>query len=303
MKKLFLFLIALSLLLSSFSLFSFAVAASPVVYVTIVKQFEENKDFDKFATEQLAVSVVDADSDGSLTVNDALILAHGQVYDGGASAGYAYSSADGNLKIDKLWGTSDASYGCYLNHAAVSPSASISHGDYLVATVLTADKQDVYAYFDLDVATAVAGKPFMLTLKTVSVSENQVVVLPLADATILIDDVVTEFKTDAEGKAEIVCSREGRHVVSALSYTQPIVPPICVVTASPAVPGDLPEDTTETTSPSGGTSNVELPELKFDGDDASDAGCKNGCGGVVSAPVAIIALLGTALLTVRRKDD
>ena len=293
----------IALLLSPLSILTLAEGENaPVVYVTIIKQFEEAKDYGRFATERLAVTLTDADSDGVLTVNDALLLAHDAAYDGGASAGYAYSQVEDALKIDKLWGTSDAAYGCFLNHREAALSVPMQDGDSLTAAVLTEGKQDVYTYFSCDTASAVAEQPLTLTLQYLTISNDQVVSLPLADAVIFVNDVATEFKTDAEGKVDIILLREGLFSISAQNYDQAIVPPICTVTASPAQPTVTPNDTADSEQ-NGSDNGTELPELKFDTDDESGKGCKKGCGGVVGAPAAVIAVVGATLLMMRRREE
>ena len=54
---------------------------------------------------QQEITVTDVDSDGALTINDALVIAHDKFYDGGSAAGYASSVGTYGLAVDKLWGT------------------------------------------------------------------------------------------------------------------------------------------------------------------------------------------------------
>ena len=302
MKKILLAVFAACLLLSLLPIAALAdeESSAPVVYVTIVKDIQEEVDYTKFATMQLAVAISDADADGALTVNDALYLAHEQVYDGGAAAGYAFST-DGELTITRLWGSDRGTYGYYLNHAAASASTPIFDGDYLTAFVAVEGTQEIYTSFDCDVLSATAGESVTLTLTMQVVEDGTVTSVPLADAIIFLDDVVTEFKTDAEGKALVVFPREGAHSVSALSYRTAIVPPLCMATVAAAAESDAQEEQSKSPS-SGTTGNLSLPELKFEGEEA-EKGCKNGCGGVLSAPVGIFAIASAVCMMVRKKED
>ena len=65
------------------------------------------------------LNLTDADGDGALTINDALILFHDAAYEGGAAAGYGSAVSQYGLGITKLWGIENgSSYGYYVNDAA-----------------------------------------------------------------------------------------------------------------------------------------------------------------------------------------
>lgn len=58
------------------------------------------------------------------------------------------------------------------------------------------------------------------------------VTLAVADAVITVDGIVTEVKTDAEGKASITFDAAGTYVVSATSESMTLVAPVCIVTVA-----------------------------------------------------------------------
>ena len=294
MKRICLPLLAVFLLLSllPFGVFASDAPATPTVYVTIVKDVEETLEYNPFATERLAVAVTDADSDGALTVNDALILAHAQ-YEGGAEAGYASVLQDGIPAVSKLWGTVDAAYGIFLNHNKATPATEIQNGDNLCAYVSVPDRQEIYAFFDADTLTVEQDKTATLTLKVCVQTGESVIVTPLADAWIYVDGSVTEFKTDDEGKVTVTLPRVGVSTVSAMIGSRAIVPPICKVTVTEKV------TTNDGSSENSGTTGpIEFPEIKLEGDVPSDQGCQKIIWGSVIAGAAVAA--GVAVFFVLR---
>ena len=138
-------------------------APQDTAYVTIA---DENGEL---ALVREAVVLEDADGDGAVTVNDALLLAHEQAYPGGAAAGYLSSEGPYGLKLDKLWGVENGgSYGYYVNHAsAMSLTAPVSDGDEVAAFIYTDldGYSDTYCYFDRATAELNAPGELTLTLK------------------------------------------------------------------------------------------------------------------------------------------
>ena len=70
----------LAMLVCIFNVQAFAAEEPVTVYVTIANG--------SLVMTQEPVTVTDIDKDGSLTINDALYLAHEAKYQGGAAAGY-----------------------------------------------------------------------------------------------------------------------------------------------------------------------------------------------------------------------
>ena len=184
------------------------------------------------------IAVTDADSDGALTIDDALYAAHEAAYNGGAAAGYSTAMTDYGKSLTKLWGVENGgSYGYYVNDAsAFSMDDPVKDGDYICAFVYTdlTGFSDAYSYFDVKSANVKAGEEVRLTLSYISFDENwNPVVNPLAGAVITVDGKETDIVTGDDGSAA-VSAGNGEHVISAATNGLVIVPPVCVLTAASA---------------------------------------------------------------------
>ena len=211
------------------------------------------------ALAQEKITVTDVDNDGALTINDALYAAHEAKYEGGAAAGYASEQTQYGLSLSKLWGTvNGGSYGYYLNNqSAWSLTDAIKNGDYINAFVYTdlTAWSDTYCYFNVNTAAAESGNSVTLTLSASGYdSDWNPVTVAVSNAVITVNGAATEIKTDSEGKALIRLENAGTYVISAVSNTQTLVPPVCKVTVSAATQAPL-EPNTEVPS----ESNAETP--------------------------------------------
>ena len=222
-KTLTILLVSALILVSAVAFTSCDDAADSDVYVTItngniVLAYED-------------VDLTDADSDGALTVNDALYLAHEEKYTGGAAAGYASENTQYGLSLMKLWGNDTGSYGYTVNNvSAMSLADAIKPGDHIVAYVYTdlTAWSDTYCYFDKVEIDAKKNMEFMLTLTMNSYdAEWNSVSMPVEGAIITVDGSETEYVTDAAGKVTLSLTDDA--VISAISDTLTLVPPICVV--------------------------------------------------------------------------
>ncbi len=223
-------------------------SASVNVYVTIADAQGELA----VAAETIAVS--DADGDGVLTINDALYHAHEAFYDGGASAGYASEETEFGLSLSKLWGAENGTaYGYYLNHAsALSLADTITEGDCISAFVYTdmTGWSDTYCYFDVSSVAAEAGDEITLTLSAAGYDANwNPAVLPVEGAVITIDGEATAFTTDAQGRVTFTVEEGGSFVISAVSESQILVPPVCKA--------EITADGMETTAENAQTENAQ----------------------------------------------
>ncbi|MBR1422903.1 MAG: LPXTG cell wall anchor domain-containing protein [Ruminococcus sp.] len=228
MKKITAYAAALALALSAASVTAFAEDSSGSVYVTIA-----DKD-GKVAVVQEQIALSDTDGDGALTVSDALYLAHEKFYDGGAAAGFEAATGDWGLSLNKLWGTANGgSYGYYVNNkSAWSLADKVEDGDYVYAYVYTdlTAWSDSYSYFDINKADAKAGEKISVTLKRLGYdAEWNTVELAVEGAKITVDGKATSFVTDKDGRAEITIDDAGDHVVSAVSDSLVLVPPVLKV--------------------------------------------------------------------------
>ncbi|MCQ2427529.1 MAG: hypothetical protein MJ137_03880 [Clostridia bacterium] len=207
---------------------SCAKKTGPSVFVTIVDS-EGN-----FAMAQVAVDYTDADKDGKITFNDAMISAHDKSFKGGADAGYKTAEGQYGLYVSKLWGGGDGgSYGYYINNAsAMSPLDEVKENDHIVAFFYRdlENFTDTYAFFDKNDATAKKGENVTLVLKKAGYDADwNPVTVPCADAVITVDGEKTEFKTSADGSVTLTLGK-GKHTVSAVADSGIIVGAICTVT-------------------------------------------------------------------------
>lgn len=232
MKK----LIAAAAALAAVSAFS--VAAFADAYVTI------SDETGKIVVAMMPIELTDNDGDGNITVNDVLISAHDEFYaDGNGSAEESYATVDSDYgpMITKLWGVENGgAYGYYINNVAgMSLNDPIKDNDHLYAFVYT-DAQnysDKYTYFDLPTYTydgiASDTQPSIeLHLSAAAFDENwSPITVPVEGATITINDEKTDFVTDSTGTVtvDLPGGRDGVYIISAVSETETIVPPITLV--------------------------------------------------------------------------
>ena len=210
-----------------------AAAADTTVYVTIADKSGN------LVLVQEPVAVKDIDSDGKITVNDALYCAHEAKFSGGAAAGYASEMTDYGLSLKKLWGIDNGTgYGYYVNNAAaMNLGDEVKNGAFITAFVYTdtTNWSDMYCYFDKNTASVTAGDTVAVTLSALGFDENfNTIVLPVKGATILVNGKATDVKTDDNGKASIKLTDAGTITVSAKSDSQTLVPPALVVKVASA---------------------------------------------------------------------
>ncbi|MCR5150408.1 MAG: hypothetical protein K6B52_04185 [Clostridiales bacterium] len=230
MKKTFSVLLALLMAVSVCTV-AFA-AGPPKVTVTI-------SDKGNLVVVNEIISVTDADKDGSLTINDALICAHDSFYDGGAAKGYEYTVTTGQyagISMVKLWGDKNkGSLGYYVNDTmSWSLADPVKDGDFIYAfSYKDADNfSDSYAFFDMKEAKAETYSEIELKLSKIGFDENwDSVVVPAEGAMILINGKETGVVTDKDGKAKVTVTAFDDCVISAKSTAEGkiITPPACSV--------------------------------------------------------------------------
>ena len=229
---------------------AFAVACSLFVCVSAASETTVSDDSGALVMKADSVTVSDIDGDGSLTVNDALYCAHEQYYNGGASDGYASENTQYGVSLTKLWGVSNGgSYGYYVNNSmAMSLSDVVSDGDYINAYVYTdtAAWSDTYCYFDSHNYTAEEGGSVRLTLKAVGFDEEyNPVSNPVSGAAIVIDGVKTEYVTAEDGSVSIALDKSGSFVISAVSDSQILVPPVSILKVDAVTAAPVSSDTAD----------------------------------------------------------
>ena len=187
--------------------------------------------------QEKKVNVYDADGDGSLTINDTLMIAHKNYYSGGSS-GYATETTVWGLGILKLWGVQNGgSYGYYVNNASAwALTDTVSENDYLYAFSYAdaATYTDTFSYFDINYSAAATGEGVTLTLCYSGYdAEWNPVTSPLANAEIVINGERTSYITQADGTVTVSFDEAGVYTVSAVSPSiENLVPPVCIIEIS-----------------------------------------------------------------------
>ena len=226
MKKLFAILLALALCLAVTACGKTEEApAGTDVTVTIV-------DMGLPVVPAETVSVTDQDSDGTLTIYDALACAHAQYSSGGAAA-FAAEETEYGLSMTRLWGIENGgSYGYYLNHASpMSLLDPVSAGDTVTAYSYSdlENWSDVYAWFEGSCGDGTAE----LTLYAQQFDENwNPVTAPVAGAEIFVNDSPTGLVTDDAGRVSVpftdadATGHNGRILITAASDEMVLVTPV-----------------------------------------------------------------------------
>lgn len=230
MKKLFSVMLVFLMIAGCMSITSFADNETATVYVSI-------SDKGQLVVAQKEVTVTDIDGDGALTVNDTLYAAHKAAYPDGVKDGYSYyTHKDYGLSIGKLWGDASGNFGyCVNNSSCWSLADPVKDGDYLNAYVYSDGKNysDKFCFFNSYTVSADSNSEITLTLSKTGYDANwNTVTLPVANAEITVDGKATGVKTDADGKATIKINGAGGHVISAVSASETLVPPVCTAQIS-----------------------------------------------------------------------
>ncbi len=188
----------------------------------------------------------DLNNDGKINIDEALFAAHEEMYQGD-DAGYESGDSEYGRSLVTLWGNDCGSYGYYVNNAsAISLDDEVKDGDYINAYCYTdlTSWSDTYCFFD---KYNINGSNFSLTLSAAAWDENyNPITVPVEGAVITINGEKTDFVTDAEGKVAVAIDEAGSYVISAVSETQTLVPPVCIAEISEAETGEVYTDTDET---------------------------------------------------------
>ncbi len=180
------------------------------------------------------VSVTDADADGVLTLNDALICAHAAHHPSDAD-GYLAEESEFGMSMYRLWGVENGgSYGyCVNDVSAMNPLATIAAGDHVKAYAFTdlTGFTDLYGFFQTPHLTAKVGDPVEMTLSANGFGESWApVVLPVEGAVLTVNGVEAALTTDAKGQAILVFAEAGVYTVSARCDGMTLVAPVCILT-------------------------------------------------------------------------
>lgn len=181
-----------------------------------------------------SVAVTDADEDGALTINDALLCAHTDNNENGAEA-YQSENTEYGLSLTRLWGVENGgSYGYYVNDASAwSLLDPVKEGDHVKAFVYTdlTAWSDTYTFFNAPMLTVKAGEAAELVLSAAGFDESYApITLAVEGAAITVNGEATELVTNAEGKVSLTLNGAGVYTISATSAAMTMVAPVCIIT-------------------------------------------------------------------------
>ncbi len=225
----------------------YASPAEPAeVFLTVCQAGEFAKATDQSLMYQRSVTVMDTNSDGQLSLDEALAAAHG-VYNNAEGYTTQWNDAYQSFGVTKLWGVETGAAGFYRNHAGTSSvdAEIIGAGDQITAYIFqdTAGWSDRYSYFAEDAKEAAAGETITVKLNCWGYDSSwNAVVNPVSNAVLGTLDLTTgEFTslhvtTDENGQAEIRFPDAGIFYVTAKASEgdAPLVPPVCRITVEKA---------------------------------------------------------------------
>ncbi len=198
---------------------------APAALVTVT---DENGNH-VLANEEILLS--DADGDGTITVTDALILAHKTE----CPDGFSFTDAYGEREITSLWGYAGGFYDCYLNGASFYLLTDpIEDGDTVHAFVYRSGEacSDAYSYFSSDTLNFRDGKATLTLYAYTLTEEENLLSEPVKGAVITINGERTGIRTDKQGRFTIHADKLAigeKNVISAICEDMSIVAPILTV--------------------------------------------------------------------------
>ncbi len=219
------------------------------------------------AVVQEQVTVTDLDGDNALTVNDALYAVHEACYAGGV-AGYSTYEGEYGVSLVMLWGNDSGNFGYCVNNASCRSLAdAVSEGDFVTAYIYadSTSYSDMYTFFDRNSLSAAAGETLTLTLSGAGYDADwNPIIIPVAGAELTVNGEKTGVLTDGEGKAQLQIAEGGSYVISAVSETQTLVPPVCTADISAAVTTPSEPEKTKTSTEPGSTASSETKAAETD---------------------------------------
>ena len=163
-------------------------AADAKVSVTISVKGELAKAKDDSTMAQKEVIVKDLDSNGKLTVDEALTAAHNAYYNGGAASGYGVAvSEQYGTTLTKLWGDTSGKFGYWDNDTScMSLDDEVKANDNLVAFVYqdATGYSDAYARFTKKEYTVEAGSPLTVEVEKAGYDASYNVVFSTYDGAV-----------------------------------------------------------------------------------------------------------------------
>lgn len=211
-------ILCITMLVGIFNFSAYAQENTITAYITISKYGEIVKDTNGAL---IAESPVTLKGKESYNLDDLFREAHELYYDGGATAGYETGSSQWGLSVNKVWGDTSGKFGYQINAGTVSvmgPDETVNDGDYVDLCVYENyyPATENYAYFDTYTKT-VEGRTAEFTLYESgydSVTWEQFII-PCEGATIFVNGVETDIKTDANGKCTLSFDEYDKYIISA----------------------------------------------------------------------------------------
>lgn len=208
------------------------------------------------------IEVTDYNSSGSYDIDDVLYAAHNEYYSGDAQIGYASAASDYGLGITTLWGDTSGAFGYYVNNnSAWSLADPVTDGDYVYAFVYKDQTgwSDAYTYFTSSTTSIKKGQTLEVTLNKLGYDDSWATVeLPVENAAIKINGENTDYRTNAEGVAQIVFENTGNYTLTAeFAGTENYTPPVYVVNVTENTDTQTPPPDEATENPDTPTDNEE----------------------------------------------
>lgn len=205
-------------------------------FVTLAKEGTIVTGKDEQLVAQRQITVTDIDNDGSLTVNDALVIAHNNFYEGGADGGYSSYFGTYGLSVGKLWGDESGCYGYWKNNMSCwSLEDTVSNGDYITAFIYKDQTgwSDAYTSFDKNEYSGTIGEEITLTLNKAGYDESwDTVFSHCSGASVKIigsNNSVVPYTTDENGQVKLKFENAGTYKVMAYKDDGSIVPAAATV--------------------------------------------------------------------------
>jgi len=264
-------LLALAMVLGMMPVAAFAddaAVADPItVFLTVSDKGVLTEDNGGEPMAQREVTVMDLDSSGDFTVDEALIAAH-KAYN--KESGYA----TGTYGVTKLWGTESSNLLFFVNNKGLSLGVKddkVRDGDFLTASI-NADNSyyaDWYTYFDKNTASAMVDEDVILTLSGFQGMAMKPSAVYVTGAAIQLADGTALGKTDNSGKVTVSFDKAGTYVVTASGTVEDTVTDwnLMNLGGDPAVYGTMDFETYESsvayTEKDHGAGPYPASEVKF----------------------------------------
>lgn len=188
------------------------------VYLSVSKYGELVADKDG---NTIACVEIELDGKESYNLDDVFLTAHSLYHEDGEE-GYASSEGQWGFGIDKFWSDTSYNFGYQINGGTELVSGLdyvVKNGDFIDAFIYRNQYPETegYAMFDKRRISLYTNSECSLTLEYFSGYDESWnnIISPCEDATITINGLETEYKTDENGYVSLSFENEGTYIVSA----------------------------------------------------------------------------------------